>query len=181
VLLTNGRLVKRKGAAWFIRSVMPLLPATTLYVLAGAGPEEAAIRSAVKELALEDRVRLLGRVPDRERDVLLHTADLFVQPNIAVTGDVEGFGLAVLEAAICGRPVVAANLEGLKDAIRDGENGVLVESADAQAWLRAITRLLDSEDSRRALGARARAFTAAHYHWNVVSQEALESRFTQRK
>lgn len=183
VLLTTGRLVRRKGAEWFIRSVLPLLPASVLYVLAGAGPEEAAIRRAAEDSHLAERVRLLGRVSDRERDVLLHTADLFVQPNIPVPGDMEGFGIAVIEAAICARPIVAANLEGLKDAIRDGENGVLVEAQNAQAWRAVIARLLDAQATRAALGARARAFTAAHYHWDVVSRlykQALEAQLAQR-
>lgn len=183
-LLTIGRLVKRKGVEWFIRSVLPLLPSSVIYVLAGAGPEEANIKTAVKELRLEQRVRLLGQVSDRDRDILLHTAEIFVQPNISVPGDMEGFGLAVIEAAACARPVVAANIEGLKDAIRDAQNGLLLEAENAEAFRDAIVRLLYDEAARLALGARAREFTAAHYHWNVVSRrykEALEMRLTQRR
>jgi glycosyltransferase involved in cell wall biosynthesis len=170
VLLTTGRLVKRKGAEWFIRSVLPLLRPSVLYVLAGAGPEEASIRNAVKALGFEQRVRLLGHVSDRERDILLHTAEVFVQPNIRVPGDMEGFGIAVVEAAACARPVVAANIEGLKDAIRHQENGLLIEAENADAFRAAITGLLDEEGARKALGARAREFTLAHYHWDAVSR-----------
>jgi glycosyltransferase involved in cell wall biosynthesis len=184
VLLTTGRLVKRKGAEWFVRAVMPLLPESVLYVLAGSGPEERKVREAVRECRLEERVKLLGRISDSDRNLLLHTADVFVQPNIRVPGDMEGFGIAVIEAAMCARPVVAANLEGLKDAVRDGESGVLVEPENAQAFRTAIMSLLDGDAARRALGERARRFSVAHYHWEVVSRfykEALETRFVHRK
>jgi glycosyltransferase involved in cell wall biosynthesis len=178
VLLTTGRLVKRKGAEWFIRSVLPLLPASVIYVLAGAGPEEAKIRQAITQLGYERRVRLLGHVDDRERSLLLSTADVFVQPNIRVPGDVEGFGIAVIEAAVCGRAIVAADIEGLKDAIRHDENGLLVEAENAQAFRTVIMRLLGDDAGRLALGMRAREYTARVYHWSAISRlykEALEA------
>jgi len=181
VVLTTGRLVKRKGSEWFIRSVLPLLPESVIYVLAGSGPEERSIRQAITELGYERRVWLLGRVSDRERNVLLHTADIFVQPNIRVPGDVEGFGLAVMEAAVCARAIVAADIEGLKDAVRHDVNGVLVEAENAHAFSSAILRLLGDEGARRALGARAREYTARTYHWRAVSrlyQDALQARLT---
>jgi glycosyltransferase involved in cell wall biosynthesis len=184
VLLTTGRLVKRKGAEWFIRRVLPLLPSSVIYVLAGAGPEERNIRQAIAELRYERRVWLLGRVADRERSLLLHTAEIFVQPNIRVPDDVEGFGIAVLEAAVCGRAVVAADLEGLRDAVRHEENGLLVESGNPQAFGAVILRLLGDEAARGALGTRAREFTARAYHWSAVSRlykDALEARLAQRK
>jgi phosphatidylinositol alpha-1,6-mannosyltransferase len=184
VLLTTGRLVKRKGAEWFIRAVLPLLPPSVIYVLAGAGPEERNIRQAIRELGYERRVWLLGLVADRERSLLLHTVDIFVQPNIRVPDDVEGFGIAVIEAAVCARAIVAADIEGLRDAVRHDENGLLVEAGNPQAFRAVILRLLSDEAARLALGTRAREFTARAYHWSEVSRlykEALEARLEQRK
>ena len=175
VLLTTGRLVKRKGAAWFIREVLPKLPTDTLYVLAGAGPEEENIRMAIREANMGERVKMLGRISDRDRDLLLNTADIFVQPNIHVPGDMEGFGIAVIEATACKRPVVASDLEGLKDAIRHNESGLLVPPEDSQAFVSALTKLLSEEDTRLALGERAQAYTETHYHWNVISRLYLEA------
>ncbi len=59
VVLTTGRLVKRKGAEWFIRSVLPLLPESVIYVLAGAGPEERSIRRAITELGYDSTLFVL--------------------------------------------------------------------------------------------------------------------------
>ncbi|MEI8096709.1 MAG: glycosyltransferase family 4 protein [Candidatus Moraniibacteriota bacterium] len=178
VLLTTGRLAKRKGAAWFIREVLPLLPQSVLYVLAGAGPEEENIKSAIKDTRTENQVKLLGRVSDNDRNLLINTADIFVQPNIHVPGDMEGFGIAVIEATACGRPVIASNLEGLKDAISHNESGILVEPNNPIAFKEAITDLLTDTEKRQALGKRALFYTETHYHWNIIARlyvEALEA------
>lgn len=170
VLLTAGRLVKRKGAEWFIRNVLGQLGEDTLYVLAGSGPEEENIRKAIAETHLENRVRLLGRVTDEARNILLHTTDIFVQPNIKVPGDMEGFGIAVIEATASGCPVVASNIEGLKDAICQNENGILVTSEDSTAFKNALVSLINNREERLALGKRALHYTETHYHWNVIAR-----------
>lgn len=175
VLLTTGRLVKRKGAEWFIRAVLPQLPVSVIYVLAGAGAEEENIRTALRETSAEGRVRILGRVSDADRNLLLNTADIFIQPNIRVPGDMEGFGIAVIEATACKRPVIASNLEGLKDALCQNESGILVEPENAGAFEEAILRLINNEDERRALGERALHYTETHYHWNIIARLYVEA------
>lgn len=169
VLLTVGRLVKRKGAAWFIRHVLPLLPAEFHYAIAGSGPEELAIRDAIAASGTAERVSLLGRVGDADREILLGNADVFVQPNIPVAGDMEGFGIAVIEASAAGLPVVASRLEGLADAVSDHQNGQLVTPLDARAFARAITPLRDAarRDEERA---RGQAFTTLHFDWSVIGK-----------
>ena len=175
VLLTTGRLTKRKGATWFIREVLPRLPKTVMYVLAGSGSEEANIKAALLETEMENQVRILGRVTDTVRNMLLNTADIFIQPNIRVQGDMEGFGIAVIEATACKRPVIASNLEGLKDAICHNESGILVEPEDPKAFETAIRSLIENTDERRALGERAFRYTETHYHWNIIARLYIET------
>lgn len=170
ILLTVGRLTRRKGAAWFIRNVLPGLPERVLYLVAGTGPEEGRIRQAVAESGMTDRVRLLGRVSDRDRLMLLRTAHLFIQPNIPVRHDIEGFGIALIEASAEGLPIVAARLEGLKEAIADGENGRLVEPENPESFRDAILSFMGDEQSRAAFGRRAAAYTREHFHWSVISE-----------
>ncbi|MGK2848852.1 MAG: glycosyltransferase family 4 protein [Minisyncoccota bacterium] len=175
VLLTSGRLAKRKGAEWFIRFVLPHLPEKILYVLAGDGPEKKQIENAIRETALQNRVYLLGKVSDTERNLLLNTIDVFVQPNIKVPHDMEGFGIAVIEASACGRPVIASDLEGLRDAIRHKENGLLVESGNPESFIQEIIRLFENEEERKLLGNRARHYTEMTYHWNIISRLYIEA------
>lgn len=174
VLLTSGRLAKRKGVAWFIRNVIPKLPENILYVVAGDGIDRKDIEQAVKETNSAHRVKLLGYVSDDVRDVLLNTCDIFIQPNIKVAGDMEGFGISVIEAASCELPVIVSNLEGLKDAIHQNENGLLVEPENPEAFRKAITDLVLDEERRHTLGKRARLYTKAHFEWDTIARRYIE-------
>lgn len=158
ILLTLGRLVRRKGVAWFIREVIPTLPPTTRYVVAGDGDDAEAVRAARAALADPRRVHLLGRVTDSDRELVMGGCDLFVQPNIVVAGDMEGFGLVAVEAAMRGALVVASDLEGLQDAVVPGVTGLLVPPEDGPAWTAVLTPLVRDP---RAAAAQAELFTAA--------------------
>ncbi|HBP00687.1 MAG TPA: TetR family transcriptional regulator [Candidatus Moranbacteria bacterium] len=179
VILTSGRLAKRKGVAWFIENVMPILPFNVLYVVAGDGPDKANIQAAVTKKNLSDRVKLLGYVSDQTKDVLMNTCDLFIQPNIKIEGDLEGFGISVIEATSCKLPVVASRLEGLKDAIKDQQNGFLVEPHDASGYATKITELLSNETFRKEFGSKARQFAIDNYQWSKIAERyAAEIRKT---
>jgi glycosyltransferase involved in cell wall biosynthesis len=152
VLLTLGRLVRRKGVAWFAAQVLPFARHDVVHLVAGAGPAEDRIRRAARSRGVEDKVRLLGRVSREDRELLLRGSDLFVQPNIHVYGDMEGFGLVNVEAAVRDLPVLAADIEGIPDAVVDGETGWLVTSQDAPRWRLQLERLLGDLDALRASG-----------------------------
>lgn len=169
ILLTVGRLRKRKGVRWFVEAVMPRLPADCIYVVAGNGPEREQILAATQRGGLSSRVNLLGTVSEEEKAFLFTQAELFIQPNIPVPGDVEGFGIGVLEAAASGLPVVASDLEGLRDAIQEGENGLRVPPLNAEQFADRITGLLRDEAARRRLGEKARRYTLERYGWDRVA------------
>lgn len=175
LLLTVGRLVPRKGAAWFIAEVLPRLPATVHYALAGEGVDEPRIRAAAEAAGLGSRVHVLGRVDDEVREELLRGADLFVQPNIVVPGDMEGFGLVTIEAALRCTPVVAADLEGIKDAVAHEVTGLLVPSGDADAWVAAITRLTASPAGLVELGRRFGDAAAVRYGESAMAAVLVDA------
>ena len=160
VLLTLGRLVRRKGVAWFVAQVLPWARRDVVHLVAGAGPAEERIRRVARSKGLQHSVRLLGRVSRDDRELLLRGADLFVQPNIHVYGDMEGFGLVNVEAAVRDLPVLAADIEGIPDAVVDGETGWLVRSEDAPRWRARLHETLADLDELEAygreFGARAR-------------------------
>jgi glycosyltransferase involved in cell wall biosynthesis len=154
VLLTLGRLVRRKGVRWFVEAVLPQLPEQVHHVVAGRGEDAEAIAVAARAGGVAGRVHLVGAVDEEQREALLAGADLFVQPNVTVPGDMEGFGLVTIEAAMRGTPVVAADLEGIRDAVVPGETGILLPSGDAAAWVAEVGRLVADADGLAALGAR---------------------------
>lgn len=175
ILLTSvGRQVKRKGFAWFIEHVMPRLPEHVHYWLGGDGPEGDAIQSAIDANHLGNRVRLLGRLGDAQLTNLYQSADLFLMPNIPVPGDMEGFGIVMLEAAMNGLPVVAARLEGIKEVITVGKNGYFVESGDITGYTDRIVTLDLDRTSLGALSDSSRAHVAETFGWDAVAEQYLE-------
>jgi len=157
-----------------VRNVMPKLDKNILYVVAGDGADRENIAQAIAENNLVDRVRTLGYVTDPVRDMLFHTCDLFIQPNIKIPGDMEGFGISVIEAAYCGIPVIAANLEGLKDAIKDGRDGFLIEPENIDGYVAKINELLSNDSGRKAFGQKARQYIIDNYSWDKIAKIYLE-------
>ena len=149
ILFTIGHLVKRKGVAWFVKNVMPRLEGSYLYVVAGEGPERRTIQNIVDQYDLQGRVLLLGEISDEDRKLIYNASDIFIMPNITVPGDVEGFGIVTLEAGSCGLPVVASNIQGLRDAVIDGETGYLVEEGDVEGFAGRITDMNLKKDQIR--------------------------------
>jgi phosphatidylinositol alpha-1,6-mannosyltransferase len=117
---------------------------------------------------------MLGYVSSEDLRILLNTTDIFVQPNIRVPGDMEGFGIAVIEAGSAGLPVVASDLEGLRDAVIPGENGLLVASEQAEGFIRTINELIRNVDERRLLAARAKETVARNFHWHAIAARYLD-------
>jgi phosphatidylinositol alpha-1,6-mannosyltransferase len=174
ILLTSGRLAKRKGVAWFISNVMPKLDEEFLYIIAGDGKDKENIKNAIKNTNLENRVIILGYIPDKQRNILFNTADLFVQPNIKIYGDMEGFGISVIEAGACRLPVLASNIEGLKDAIKEGQNGFLVETGNADAFVQKINELFSEGNPREIFGEKVREYVVQNYSWEHIAKKYLE-------
>jgi phosphatidylinositol alpha-1,6-mannosyltransferase len=170
VLLTVGRLVERKGVCWFLEAVLAELGSSYVYVIVGDGPERSRAERIVSERGLGEQVHLLGQVSDRDLETLYGGADVFVMPNVVVPGTMEGFGLVALEAAAAGLPVVASDIEGIRDAVVDGETGLLVAAGDVAGFVDAIKRAASMTKSDVASA-------TAPFSWDNVARrydEALE-------
>lgn len=175
LLLSVGRHVRRKGFGWFAEHVLPSLPEDVHYWIAGQGPESPAIERAVERAGVGNRVRMLGTVREEELHHLYHDADLFVMPNIRVPGDMEGFGVVMLEAGLRGLPTVAANLEGIRDVISEGENGYLCPHGDSEAFRKKILTLKNDGRAHEQLGHRAASFVRNNFSWEVVADELVDA------
>jgi len=175
LLLSVGHLVARKGVPWFIREVMPNLDKNTVYLIIGGygnaskGDEKQVYSQLVKELNLEKQVFLLGDVSGDILKLAYNSADLLVMPNVAVPDDMEGFGIVALEAATCGLPVVASDLEGIKDAVQDGENGFLVQSKDAAGFIQKILNYEKDVQFRK----KVRKYTINRFSWDKIASDYL--------
>jgi len=169
ILITVGRLAKRKGVAWFTANVLPDLPDNVHYVIIGEGAERSNIETEITKHGLNNRVHMLGEVDDKTKQDWLASADIFVMPNIKVPGDMEGFGIVAHEAALAELPVVASNLEGIAQALQDSRNGFLVPEKDAKAYDNKIKTLLSDNKKRRDFGRQARAYTIKTFGWPTIA------------
>ncbi len=171
LLLSVGRLVKRKGILDFITFVLPSLLERCPqmhYLIVGQGPERRAIQHRLHELRLEEKVSLLGQLDDATLSEIYLASDLFVMPNIPVEGDAEGFGIVALEASAAGLWVVASKVDGIPDAVSEGKNGFLLEPDDRDAYIQVISSLLRNDGLRARLGERAREHVRTTHSWDDV-------------
>lgn len=175
-LLLLGRQVRRKGTVWFLEDVAPTLLRTISglkIVIAGDGPMLPAIRSAVHRLGLRSSVTVLGDITDAQREELYRSSSLFVMPNIPVAGDMEGFGMVCIEAAAHGLPVVAARLEGVADAVIEGQTGLFFRPLDAAS---AVTIIQDAL-ARTWDGAAVRASCLQRFAISSVAEQYVRHVF----
>ena len=167
ILLSVGRLIRRKGMRWFISEVLPGLPEDFILLIAGDGSERNAIQSVINERQLTSRVVLLGSVDAKTKACLYSFADIFVMPNIEIGGDSEGFGISIIEAGYYGTPCIGARLQGIPDAVIDGKTGTLVESGDATGFRNAI---LDARFDRTAVSEAVRQ----QFDWSRLIDDYIE-------
>ncbi len=170
VICCVGRQVPRKGHAWFVREVVPMLPEAVQFWLAGDGAQAGAIDAAAREAGVTDRVHRLGKLSEPRLAALYRGADLFVMPNVPIAGDMEGFGLVMLEANANGLPVVASRLEGVEEVVTGGLNGVLARAGDAGDFAGRILQLLTTPALRARLGRQAEAYARNGVGWAGVAR-----------
>lgn len=169
-ILSLGRLQKRKGVTWFIREIFPLLDKRAVYLVAGSGPEEEAIKKAIQKSSEKTRILFVGAVSEAEKQILMAQCPIFVQPNFTVAGDMEGFGITMLEASAAGAVVVATRVDGIPEAISHQKNGWLTEEKNIDDLKTKINRLLANPQKTKALGQDFRANTLERFSWTKIAE-----------
>lgn len=165
-----GRLVPHKRTALIVRAMPGLLesfPKLELH-LVGDGPERGVLQELVHDLNIRDHVVIHGAVSASKRDELLRTAWMSVNGS-----EGEGWGLTVIEANSFGVPVLAFRRPGLRNSIRDGDTGWLIDDDEdlSEAVARALHALADGSEAD-AMRARARQW-AAQFTWDEMATQVL--------
>ncbi len=158
-LLGLGRFVEKKGFDVLLRAVALLrdqgLPCRL--TLAGAGPLDATLKRLAAGLGLSEAVRWPGFVSHQDVPALLLDSDVFVMPSqVSGSGDRDGIPNVIMEALAHRVPVVATDVAGIAEVVRDGETGALVPQKDAPALAAAIARLLRNRPLTLSLAERGR-------------------------
>jgi glycosyltransferase involved in cell wall biosynthesis len=177
ILFSVCRLIERKGIHWFVEKVIPLLIdefGDFIYIVAGDGPMRRYVEDIIHKKNLHNWVMLLGKIKDDSLKIFYNISDIFVMPNIPIKGDMEGFGVVALEASSCKLPVVASNLEGIRDVLLDGDMGILIPPLDEESFKKEIIKLLNNDHLRREYGRRARKLAIENFDWSKIVKRYLE-------
>ena len=170
VLLNIGRQVRRKGVAAFIEKGAPLLEQDVRMFIGGTGPDHDRIRELIQEKELEGRFEALGFVDDETAAMLRRSCDLYLMPNVHTPNDVEGYGIAPLEAMSDGLPVVAFAVDALVESMREG--GWLIEAEDYGAFVAKVHEILESTwEERERMRKEARDYVLREYPWEKTARE----------
>jgi len=175
VILTVGRLQRRKGQDMLIRALTTIreqIP-DVLYVIVGDGEERGTLHQLVEDLGLHSHVQFRGEPTDDELIECYQQCDVFVLPNREVSGDFEGFGMVLIEAQACGKPVIAGASGGTAETMRLGETGLVVNCAGPDLVADKVAQLLQDDLLRTQMGLAARQWVLKHFDWpQLVAQAA---------
>ena len=175
VCLAVGRQIPRKGYAWFVDAVMPLLPEHVHLWLVGYGPQAMEIERAIEKRNLRHRVFPLGLLGDDDLARVYRQADLFVMPNLRINRDMEGFGIVLLEAGLHGLYTLASCLDGITDVISSA-NGFLLPPRDAEAFAQAIyTQVTLTSQERQRQSEQAAAWVESRFEWSSLTPRYLDA------
>jgi glycosyltransferase involved in cell wall biosynthesis len=160
-----------KGVGVLLQALGRMPDAGPRLLVVGDGDLRPAYERQARALGLAARVTFCGRVPDEDLPAHYAACDLLVLPSTAMG---EAFGLVLLEAMACGKPVVASNLPGVRSVVGDGHDGLLVRPGDAADLAQKLEQLLADAPGRRAMGARGREKVEARYDWSRIVPRLVE-------
>jgi len=173
LILSVGRLSRRKGFDMVIRS-LPVLARQGIavrYVLIGIGEDHDYLINLSREVNVERQVHFLGHVSPEDLPRWYNACDVFVMPNREIDGDTEGFGMVFLEAAACGKPVVAGQAGGTGAAVLDGQTGYRVDGNEVMLIGATLERLLGDKTLAKRLGEAGYQRSRSDFSWVSVAEK----------
>ena len=171
-LLGVGNLVPRKKFAVAIRAVSKLILRgyDITYVIIGEGDDRERLLKLIKELRLEEKVRILPRQDELTKVYeYMKACDIFVLPSI-----MEGFGVVFAEAMAFGKPVIGCEEGVVPDLVQDRKTGLLVPKDDVDSLAEALDFLLSHPDEAKAMGERGRKLVLKNYTWEKNAEKTIE-------
>lgn len=174
LLLTVGGLKPRKGQDVVIRALKKVTEKypQTKYLLIGKGEYESFLRKLAEEVGVSAQVEFLGEKVGEELVKYFWAADIYVHVPVLVGWNFEGFGIVYVEASACGKPIVAADSGGIKNAVIQDKTGLIVSENDVDETASAIIRLLENPTLREQLGKQGREYASGH-DWSIIASQFL--------
>ncbi|MEW6102885.1 MAG: glycosyltransferase family 4 protein [bacterium] len=170
-ILFVGRLVYQKNPIWFIQAIPEIAQRTNTSFeieIVGDGPLRSSVEREVNNLNLKGIVKISGWLRKDELLKKYQASDIFVLPSIE-----EGMPNVVIEAMACGLPIVATNIPGTNELVKDGYNGILVELNDKDKWMDTLVGLIENRKKREEMGLKSLELIQK-FTWHEVTKMYLE-------
>lgn len=168
LLLAVAELRSKKQEVSVVRNNLLILNSRFLLLVVGDGNLRPYYETLTKKLGISELVRFIGSASNDELPTYYNLADVFVFPSIDRS---EAFGLALLEAAACGKPVVASNLAGVRTLIKEGKNGFLAKPGDAYDLGEKILRVFENNES---FGRESRQLVMDNYTQDKLANQLFD-------
>ena len=173
-ILFVGRFVKKKGLPYLLKAMALIVkkhPRIHLNI-AGHGPEEQALKKMVRNLNLDNDVTFLGPVENRNLPAVYQASQIVVFPFVEEnSGDMEGFGLVLVEALGCECAVIVSDVPAIHDIIKDNKTGFIVGQRNVEMIAEKISYLLGSVDTCRCLGCEGRNYVLERFDWQITAHK----------
>ncbi len=170
-VLFVGSLIPRKGLPLLINAAKKIVKqqANTKFLIVGDGPLKNFLIDSLKCANLLGNFVFLNKLSEDSLVALYNSVDAFALPSIQ-----EGQGIVLLEAQACGKPVVAFDIGGVNEAVKNGETGLLVELGNTEAFAEALLKLLTDRALKNEMGRAGRKFIMENYTWDLCAQRMLK-------
>jgi len=177
VILTVGALQKRKGQDTLIRALPAIRArcADVLYSIAGEGWERSRLEDLARNCGVADCVQFRGVPGDGELVDCYQQCDVFALPNRQVGWDFEGFGIVLLEAQSCGKPVIAGLSGGTSETMQASLTGEAICCDTPEPLGDTIASLLQDPERRAVIGSRGRQWMVENFDWSVLTGQAASA------
>jgi len=175
-LLTVGGLKPRKGQDIVIKALAKVKPVYNNfhYFVAGGGNWITYLNQLSKDSGLIEHVSLLGPVLGEDLVKYFQFCDIYIHLARNVNWNFEGFGIVYLEASACGKPIIAADSGGIRDAVIENKTGLIVPENDFDGATQAILKLFQNPNLAEELGKNGLEYAKEH-NWSIIAQKFLET------
>lgn len=167
VILTVGRLQERKGHDMLIKALPAIVDKypQTLYAIIGHGEQKQYLQQLVETLCMQQHVVFMDEINDHQMIQCYQQCDVFVLPNRTVGKDIEGFGMVLVEAQACAKPVIAGDSGGTAETMLIGTSGVIIDCRTPEQLSQTLIKWLGDVGLREKMGKSGRQHIEMTLDW----------------
>ncbi|MCI5083701.1 MAG: glycosyltransferase family 4 protein [Saprospiraceae bacterium] len=168
ILLFVGRLSSIKGIFPLVQAMKNVRSDIEL-VLVGDGPDRESLEQEIRKLGIQDRIRFTGSLHSEEVYAWIQKSYTLILPSFYETQ-----GIVLMEANICGRPVLASNIHGIDEVVESGKNGLLFEKGNPDSIAKSINWLFDHPAEAERMGNFGATYILEKFAWEQIAYDTIE-------